>query len=119
MVVYGLFDGMACAGSTLEACVNGRRHDLDCSTFGPGFSCQSYDGIPFCGLASDCLPANLWDYGPDVSDDGDPVPACDGTSITFCNAGRVERVDCTERGFTGCDLQGLGCVPSPTSDLRP
>jgi hypothetical protein len=119
LILYGIFDAMACTGSTLETCVNGRRHDLDCSTYGPDFSCQSYEGIPFCGLASECLPADLFDYGPDISQDGDPVPFCDGTSIVFCNAGRMERIDCTELGFTGCDVDiGLGCIPSPTSDLR-
>jgi hypothetical protein len=114
------YDGIACAGRTLEACVNGRRQDLDCAMFGEGFSCQSVGGIPFCGVAAECLPANLQGGDRDVSQNGVPEPVCDGTSIVFCNAGRLERVDCTELGFTGCDLEaGLGCVPSPTSDLRP
>jgi hypothetical protein len=108
--------GIACAGNMLEACVNGRRHDFDCTTTGPGFTCQTYQGVPFCGLASECLPGNV---DTDIfSQQGDPEPACDGTSIVFCNAGRLERIDCTSLGFTGCDLEaGLGCVPSPESDF--
>jgi len=108
--------GIACAGDTLAACVNGRRHDFDCSIYGPGFSCQTYEGVPFCGLSSECLPGNI---NLDISQQGKPEPTCNGSSIVFCNAGRLESIDCTSLGFTGCDLEaGLGCVPSPTSDLR-
>jgi hypothetical protein len=116
-----LFDGMACAGNTLVACVNGRQHDLDCATMGEGFSCQMNAGIPFCGLAAECLPAHLQGAADrDVPQGGLPEPSCDGTAIVFCNAGRLERIDCTTLGFTGCDLDaGIGCIPSPTSDLNP
>jgi hypothetical protein len=116
-----LFDGIACAGDVLEACVNGRRQDLDCTTFGAGFSCQSHSGIPFCGLASECLPANLQgSLDRDVPQGGIPEPACDGALVVFCNAGRLERIDCTALGFTGCDIEaGYGCVPSPSTELVP
>jgi hypothetical protein len=114
-----LLSGIACAGNVLEACANGRRQDFDCSAFDEGFSCQTVQGIPFCGLAAECLPANLQGSGDrDVSQNGDPEPTCDGDSIVFCNAGRLERVDCTELGFSGCENE-LGCVPSPKTELAP
>jgi hypothetical protein len=110
---------IACTGTTFEACVNARRHEFDCSSYGPGFTCQSYDGVPFCGLASECRPGNVVDADWELSQQGKPEPSCDGTTLVFCNAGRLERIDCTELGFTGCDIDdGLGCIPSPTSIYR-
>lgn len=113
------FEGIACAGDTLEACSNGRRHDLDCTMFGAGFTCQSFEGNAFCGLDSECLPAGLNSLDNDLPQQGIPEPACEGSTIVFCNAGRLERVDCIDLGFTGCDVEvGIGCVPSPTSEIR-
>lgn len=106
------YEGVACNAGTLEACVNGRIASVDCATRGPGFDCQSVDGVPFCGLASDCLPAG--------DGSGSPTPpSCQGASLTFCNAGRLDTVDCLSLGFTGCTVDrsaGLyGCTPTPTA----
>jgi hypothetical protein len=99
--------GMSCSGNTLQACLGGRTTSIDCATQGPGFSCQSFDGSFFCGLGAECVPAN---------DGSSPEPAtCDGTTLNFCNAGRVEHLECTALGFTGCEIDeklGLyGCTP--------
>jgi len=81
-----LFDGLACSGGTLDACVNGRQQDFDCASLGEGFTCQSHSGIPFCGLASQCLPAHLQGWSDrDVPQGGIPAPACEqrGSSSSF------------------------------------
>jgi len=101
-----LFFGRNCRGSVLENCIGGRQHDQDCSEVGPGFSCQVYQGRAFCGVASECPPSG--------SPHEEPVsaPFCDGTKVVFCNAGRIERIDCKDLGFSGCDLEDArGCVP--------
>ncbi len=102
------FDGAGCAGDTLEACVGGKSATLDCTTQGPGFGCREHDGAFFCGLASECVPAA-------EGSDSSFAASCDGSVLTFCNAGRVEHVECTSLGFTGCDIDHAkghyGCVP--------
>jgi len=68
------------------------------------------DGQAFCGLASECLPADLNNY-PNIS-----VATCDGTHLTFCNAGRLDSIDCTELGFAGCQKDAgdrYVCGPRP------
>jgi hypothetical protein len=104
-----VIEGLSCADSVMEACINGTLGSIDCATRGPGFSCQSFDGLFFCGLASECVPPG----------DGAPSPShpasCDGTMFTFCNAGRLEHIDCLSLGFTGCEidrsLDHYGCTP--------
>jgi hypothetical protein len=100
--------GTGCAGNTLEACLGGHSTSVDCATQGPGFSCQSLEGTFFCGLAADCVP-------PTSSGSAMPPASCDGNVLTFCSAGRIEQLDCTTLGFTGCEidtsLARYGCVP--------
>lgn len=100
------FLGTNCSGSVLEACVDGRVTTLDCASRGPGFGCHSVGEIAFCGIAAECVPATR----------GSPSttypPTCSGSTLRFCNAGRLEQFDCPAHGFTGCDVdEGLGCVP--------
>lgn len=98
--------GLGCDGAMLRLCMGGREHSLDCSMVGTGFTCQSFGGASFCGLASECDPDAF-------------AQSCDGTSITLCHVGRVEQVSCTELGFTGCQMvtgkSAAVCVPSPYS----
>jgi len=102
--------GTGCAGTTLRACLGGQSTDIDCATRGPGFSCQSRDGSFFCGLAAECVPANNYSAADSTA------ATCDGTTLSFCNAGRLEHLDCTAFGFTGCDLDRsvnhYGCTPA-------
>jgi hypothetical protein len=41
--------------------------------------------------------------------------SCDGAVLSFCNAGRVEQVDCLALGFSGCEVDSsnnrYGCTP--------
>jgi hypothetical protein len=99
--------GTACSGSTLTACVSGSKAGVDCATYGPGFSCQSRDGKFFCGLAAECVPANNYASAQPAT--------CDGNLLSFCNAGRLETLDCLALGFSGCEVDSsmarYGCTP--------
>lgn len=99
--------GTGCAGDMLQACLGGQTTTVDCATQGPGFSCQSFAGSFFCGLAAECTPSGNYAEAE--------ASTCDGTVLTFCNAGRLEHLDCTTLGFTGCDIDRTvghyGCTP--------
>lgn len=92
-------EGIECRGQRLAACVSGGIAEVDCSTLGTGFTCQTLGDRAFCGLAAECDPTM------DTNADG-----CDGTRVQFCNAGRVDSVDCATLGFTGCAFGR--CTPS-------
>lgn len=100
--------GMACSGDTLQACLGERATTVDCTKQGPGFSCQSVSGTFFCGLDAECVP-------PNPAGAAMPPASCDGDVLTFCSAGRIERLDCTALGFSGCEIDTsvgrYGCVP--------
>ena len=102
--------GTGCAGDLLLGCLGGYDTTLDCSEQGPGFTCQSLGDAFFCGQAAECVPAD--NYLSDQS------ATCEGSVLTFCSAGRLEHIDCTTLGFTGCEVdtkQGhYGCTPSLT-----
>jgi hypothetical protein len=106
--------GIACEGDVMRACVAGAEHALDCAAIAPGFSCRKADGVHFCGLAAECVPGNL----PN-SDQTGTLLGCEGDAITFCNAGRIDRIDCRELGFERCDPgnDDGSCGPSLVSDL--
>jgi hypothetical protein len=105
------WDGRACVdASTLKACVGGRTEERDCSAVGPGFTCQTFGQAFFCGLGSECLPGEL----PGMDQRG-TAETCDDGAVVFCNAGRLERVACTDLGFKACDASARGCVPGPAS----
>ncbi len=55
-----------------------------------------------CRLGNDCTPGKFLDG-----------LACDGTALRVCVAGKIEKVDCTALGFTGCDPFTRGCTPNP------
>jgi len=99
--------GIGCSGDTLQVCLSSQTGSMDCATQGPGFRCQSRDGSFFCGLAAECVPANNFS-APERE-------TCDGTTVSFCNAGRLEHLECTALGFSGCDVDThvdhYGCTP--------
>ena len=102
------FEGTSCSGGTLTACVNGHLATLNCATLGPGFSCQTVGTQFFCGLAGECAPGN--NYSGSTTNPA----SCIGTVLSYCNAGRLEHIDCTTLGFSGCDINhGIahyGCI---------
>jgi hypothetical protein len=103
-------DGLACDGTHLRACVGGKEQVIDCAAQGEGqgFSCQTVSGQFFCGLAAECVP----------SESSSGTVTCDGSTVVICNAGRIQRVDCTALGFTGCEVDlakgHYGCIPGLT-----
>ena len=101
--------GTACDGDDLVACVNGQTATISCAARGPGFTCQTVGQAFFCGLGAECAPAT--NGAPSESH----PPSCDGDVLVFCNAGRLERIDCTSLGFSGCGNPDrpsqFGCVP--------
>lgn len=96
-----VYEGIACNGTSLRACVNSSETTLDCGTVATGFGCQSGASGTFCGLANECAPG------------GATKPTCEGTSLVVCNAGKTTKVDCTALGFTGCNATAGACTPSP------
>ena len=90
----------------LSSCQHGKSQEIPCSCFGDGHSCQTLDAIAFCGISNECDPETF-------------QKKCDGTSVVFCNAGKVTSVDCTTLGFAECapDSQ-VGCF-TPCSDATP
>ena len=102
------FEGTSCSGGTLTACVNGHITTIDCATLGPGFSCQTVGTRFFCGLAGECAPGT--NYSPSTTNPA----SCNGTVLSYCNAGRLEHIDCTTLGFSGCEINHsiahYGCI---------
>jgi hypothetical protein len=98
------FEGTGCDGNILLACVNGAAHGRDCAALGPGYGCRELSGQFFCGLGAECVPGD----GTDTS--------CEGTVVSFCREGLVDQRDCTQLGFTGCDIDSsishYGCIPT-------
>jgi hypothetical protein len=90
----------------MTACVGDAEHVIDCAALEPGFSCHAPEvsGVPrvVCGVAAECAPGDVQE------------PTCmDATTMAVCNAGRVETVDCTELGFTGCETWGSTAFCGP------
>jgi hypothetical protein len=106
--------GISCEADVLHACVAGASHDLDCTALAPGSSCREVEGIRFCGLGAECVPGNQLGY----EQTGTAI-ACEGTVLSFCNAGRIDRIDCRDLGFESCDAanQRGSCLPNLTSAL--
>jgi len=103
--------GLGCIGADLDVCMAGQHATVRCADRGPGFSCQTFGDRSFCGLASECAPPAA---GPSLVA---PVGACEGNSVVICNAGRIDKIDCTTLGFTGCEFDKsnakYGCIPGP------
>lgn len=100
-------EGLACEGSRLRACVGDREQTFDCAQQGQGqgFSCQQAGNQFFCGLGGECYPSESM-FG---------TVTCEGNTVVFCNAGRLQRIDCTSLGFSGCEWAPnkghRGCIP--------
>jgi hypothetical protein len=92
-------EGIACDGQRLRACVSGGEALVDCGTLGQGFTCQT-GASAFCGRAAECAPSSAGEK-----------TTCEGTSVVLCNAGRIEKIDCTTLGFTGCNATFGVCSP--------
>lgn len=89
--------GSSCQGDLIDACVGGRTATLRCPCLGDGFTCQMAGGVAFCGAASECDPRTF-------------AKTCNGTSVVFCDAGKLATVDCVALGFSSCAPSAMaGC----------
>jgi len=86
---------------------DGSRHLVDCRAAAMTPLCNNRDRN--CGLGAECVPSDGYSSGTSAT--------CDGPTLTFCYVGRLEHIDCTEFGFTGCDIDRkvdhFGCIPGP------
>jgi hypothetical protein len=83
----------------MRQCASDYEQVMDCGALAKGFTCQNGNLGRYCGLGSEC--------------DHYHKTTCEGDSIVFCNAGRIEKIDCNTLGFTGCDPTYGVCTPSP------
>ena len=84
-----------CNENTLTICYEGKEASFDCSIIGPNYTCLEDEAGAECGgLGDECSLRN-----PDTYRYTD---SCDGTIISYCNAGYIKSVDCVSLGFSGC-----------------
>jgi hypothetical protein len=104
-----IFEAQSCEGTRLVACAGGGLTKLDCGLLVTGATCQAGDAAgggvaapAFCGLATQCVPGVA------------PAIACEGDSVTMCNGGRIDKIDCKTMGFSTCVAVGsyAFCGPS-------
>lgn len=92
-----VFEAKSCEGTKLVACAGGGITKLDCGLLVTGSTCQAGDAAAsgvgasaYCGLGTACAPGFS------------PPGVCDGDSVTVCNGGRLDKVDCKALGFSRC-----------------
>lgn len=83
-----------CDGDALVTCVAGRVHRTTCERLVPGSRCRSFGDPDRPSFA--CLRGGECDPHARTSS------RCDGSVLTFCNAGLKARVDCKDLGFVTC-----------------
>ncbi len=106
-----VFEAKSCDGTRLVACAGGGLTRLDCGLLVNGATCQpGTDGglgpQAYCGLANQCVPGTA------------PTLGCSGDSVTMCNGGRIDTIDCKTMGFSSCMAVGsyAFCAPSLKAD---
>lgn len=92
-----------CEDDRLVACDGGKTKVTDC--VGQGLRCA---GV---GPRAGCyVPSN-------VECDPGMAPRCEGSSVVFCAAGRLEKISCASIGLGVCDPAAKGpfaaCAPAP------
>jgi hypothetical protein len=79
-----------CQGSTQMVCRDGSTAPFDCAQL--GLTCVVLFGNVRCGLGTDCTEA--------FSD------SCNGSVLTYCDAGLVKTLDCVAAGWASCSNVG-------------
>jgi hypothetical protein len=94
-----------CEDDRLIECDRGKAKVTDC--IGQGLRCA---GI---GPRAGCyVPEN-------VECDKDMLPRCEGASLVFCAAGRLEKVACSELGLGTCDPSARGPFAACSTIAKP
>jgi hypothetical protein len=92
-------DSVECNGNVLTYCgSSGLRSVLDCST--AGLTCES------SGTYADCVAP-----GCGLQDVSDCTESCDGAVLRYCIGGAQAQVDCSEFGFSTCELATVNGFP--------
>jgi hypothetical protein len=99
------WEGDHCENGKLVGCLANGLSTLDCAESAAGFTCfdapdANAGSRAYCGTAAECSPESPW---------AKVAATCEGTSVVMCNGGKIDKVDCTTLGFTGCNA-GL-CTP--------
>jgi hypothetical protein len=81
---------LRCDGDTLVSCLDGQEAALDCTKLGVHCFANAKGDHAACALGNACDPST---YGA----------TCSGTTLSFCNDGRVDTYDCAQGGFTMCN----------------
>ncbi len=94
---------LTCEDSVTPTCLDGATWhvcgaSVACDSRLSGSTCSGGQ----CILGTACSPGKFLDG-----------LACAGKALRVCVAGRIEQVDCTALGFTGCDPFTRGCSPNP------
>jgi hypothetical protein len=91
-----------CDGTVFVQCVSGREAPFDCGSLGLTCIVGSPDAAPpfpsgpLCGLGTECSAYDLSERD-----------ACSGSTLTYCDNGRIATRDCTSGGWSRC-VDGLG-----------
>jgi hypothetical protein len=86
---------LRCDGDTLVSCLDGQEGSLDCGKLGVHCLPNAKGDHFACALGNACDPANY-------------QATCSGTTLSFCNDGRVDTFDCAAGGFTMCNAANGG-----------
>jgi len=83
-----------CDGARMVSCEGGFEVSLDCAFLVEGLTCQTWPGSGrvYCGYGTACDP--VFAKGEET---------CDGTVMTYCAAGEIATLDCTDFGFSICE----------------
>jgi hypothetical protein len=88
-------DTLGCDGNVLLHCLDGQQAREDCGRYNLGCYPRPNGNGFGCFAGNECDPGN---YGA----------TCVGTTLTFCNNGKIQSVDCGSFGFTTCNPNAGG-----------
>lgn len=86
-----------CDGQVLVSCRDGKEARLDCRDLAGWLTCGTdaqIDSLSCVPAANECLP--------------DFDESCSAGVITFCSRGKIEQLDCTKMGLSGCASSSEG-----------
>lgn len=96
----GVLDGpLRCDGSVLVSCVDGAEARFDCASLRLGCFAKAGGGGFGCAAGNECDPGNY------------PI-TCVGSTLKFCNNGKVQTFDCASAGFSTCSPNNGGSCAS-------
>ena len=105
-----------CDGTTLVSCVGGHEARSDCTRLGlrcftRGGSDFDYPTSAFCATGTECKTSAFCGLGAECGNDYSD--SCNGNTLTFCDVGKITKLNCAKAGWKSCvsDKQGTRCSP--------